>query len=281
MKSWSGVIFAAWAQLSTAASAAPPIEIVIANEALSAGGKHMAANVEAFAKRMAQVGGWPKDALTGRAFARPRDGLAYLRKTKTAAFAILPLHQFLEGRKDLRFEVLGRAVGLEGRTCGYWGIARNEPRAYEHVEFQPGLRLALTEPYDLQWLRVLFDNNVRPGAHFKLVEVPSGQEAIAAVLAKRADVALVYETDFAAVRHRIDNKVDLAWVYASLAMPPPAVVAVGGRASAVDRKRMVKALGQLCKKDGAPACGRMAILYAEAGGAESYQPFIQKYETFR
>lgn len=263
----------------TAGPATATREIVIANSALLAGGAHVAKNLEALLARLEQVGGWPKGSLRGAAFVRPQEALDYLRKNK-AAFAILPTKHFLQARKELKLEVVGRTVGLEGASPGFWGVARNEKHPFKHIEEHPGLRLATTEVGDPQWLDVLFENNVDPHRHFKLIEVPSGSEAVAAVLANKADVALIYETDFTPLRPRIQGKLDLSWVYASGTIPPPPVVAVGKNASAADRKKMTTALGKLCKQEGADACGRMAILYAEPGRADSYQVIIEKYTNY-
>ncbi len=251
-------------------------EIVVASEALDP--KFAPTNVQTFARRVEEVGGFRKGTFSGKAFSRPRDALAYIREHKVP-FAILPVHQFVEGRKELGLEVLGRAVGPEGKQIAYWGVTRNEPRTYANVENRAGLRLATTETYDLQWLKVLFEANVNVREHFQLVEVSTAEETVSTVLAKKADLALVHERDFQPLKARIENKTDLAWVYTSGGMPPPPVVATKW-ASKNDRKRMAQTLDKLCKGDGAPACGRMVILYFEAGRAETYGPIIQKYDTY-
>jgi ABC-type phosphate/phosphonate transport system substrate-binding protein len=263
-----------------AQAATPAHEIVVANEALVAGGKHVPENAEAFARRLEEVTGWPKGSVKVTAFPRPRDAVEYIRKNKVS-FAILPVHQFVEQRKPLKLEVIGRAVGLEGPRTGYWGVARNEKRNYEHIEFEPNLKLALTEAYDNQWLRVLFEDNVpSPATHFHLQEVTTGSDAVAAVLARKADVALVYEADFTPLKPRFGAGGDLNWIYASGTLPPPPVVAVGKFASAADRKKMSGALDKICKTTGADACARMAILYIEPGRADTYKVVVEKYDSF-
>jgi ABC-type phosphate/phosphonate transport system substrate-binding protein len=260
---------------------AAPLEIVVASEALVAGGPHLPENLTAFLRRLETVGGWPSGSLRGRAFTRPREALAYMRANKVP-FAILPIHQLVEGRKDLKLDVLGRVVGVEGSKAGYWGVALAGKRPYEHIEETPGLRLALTEGYDEQWLRVLMEGNVSdPFQHFKLLEVPTNADAVAALLARKVDVALVYESDFASLKPRLAAGGDLAWVYASGTLPPPAVVAVPRWASAADRKRMTAALDKLCKGEGGDICARMAIVYAQAGRADTYDLVIRKYMQYR
>jgi ABC-type phosphate/phosphonate transport system substrate-binding protein len=228
------------------------------------------------------VGGWPAGSLRGKAFTRPRDALAYIRANKVP-FAILPPHQLVEARKELKLEILGRAVGIEGTRGGYWGVTLSGKRPYEHIEEAPGLRLALTETYDEQWLRVLLEGNVSaPAQHFKLLEVATAADAVAAVLARKADVAMLYQPDFVSLKPRMAEGGDLAWVYASDTLPPPAIVSVNRHAPpAADRKRLTTALEKLCKGEGADACARMGILYVEAGKAESYNVLIQKYARFR
>lgn len=272
------------AVLFLAAAAARPEagpEIVVANEVLLAGGDKVDPAMEAFVRRLEAVGGWPAGSLRGKAFARPAEALEYLRKNKVA-FAFLPVHQFVQGRRELKLEVLGRAVGLDGVQRGYWGVARNEAHPYEHVEEAQGLKLATTETDDVVWLRTLFEGNVKaPDRQFQLVPVPSGAEAVAAVLARKADVALISQLDFDPLRPKIERKVDLAWVYASGHIPAPPVVAVGKWARPADRQKMNAALEKICKKEGADACGRMGIMYIQAGHASDYDTIVRKYDSYR
>jgi hypothetical protein len=271
------ILFAA--ALAAAPARADGPEIVVASEALLP--KFADGNMQTFVRRLEATGGWPAGSLRGKAFPRPREALDYLRKNKVA-FAILPVHQFLEARKDLKLDVIGRAVGLEGTEGGYWGVARNEPHAWEHIEDWPGLRLATTETQDLVWLRLLMEGNVaRPDRHFKLLETETGADALAAVLGQRADVALLSQADFAPIKERVARKSDLAWVYASGNVPPPPIVAVGKWARPADRKRLTDALEKLCKKEGAEACGKMAIMYVQAGHADDYKTIVRKYEDYR
>ena len=50
-------------------------------------------NLADFLRRVEEVVGWPKGSLRGKAFTRPRDALAYIKKNRVG-FAILPAHQF-------------------------------------------------------------------------------------------------------------------------------------------------------------------------------------------
>jgi ABC-type phosphate/phosphonate transport system substrate-binding protein len=272
------------ALLFLAAAAQPKAsgpEIVVANEVLLAGGDKVDGAMEAFVRRVEAMGEWPAGSLRGKAFARPAEALEYIRKNKVA-FAFLPVHQFVQARAELKLEVLGRAVGLDGPKRGYWGVARNESRPFDHIEEQRGLRLATTEIDDQAWLRTLFEGNVKaPDKHFLLQQAPSGAEAVAAVLARKADVALIGQLDFEPLRPRIERKVDLAWVYASGNIPAPPVVAVGKFARPADRQKMTAALEKICKKDGADTCGRMGIMYIQAGHADDYATIIKKYESYR
>jgi hypothetical protein len=264
---------------ANAPAAASGPEIVVASEALLP--KYADANMETFVRRIEAVGGWPAGSLRGKAFPRPREALEYIRKNKVA-FAFLPVHQFLQARKELKLDVIGRAVGLEGTEGGYWGVARNESLPYEHIEEYAGLRLATTEIDDVVWLRVLMEGNVpHPDRHFRLIETPTGADALAEVLGKRADVALLSQADFAPIKDRVARKSDLTWVYASGNVPPPPIVVIGKWARPADRARMAAALEKICKQDGATACGRMAILYVQAGHASDYATIIRKYEDYR
>src|SRR6185503_2833147 len=135
-------------------------EIVLANEVLLSGGDKVGPAMEALVRRIESVGGWPAGSLRGRAFGKPREALEYIRKNKVA-FAFLPVHQFVQGRAELKMDVLGRAVGLDGLERAYWGVTRNEQRAYEHIEETSGIKIATSEIDDVAWLRTLFEGNVR------------------------------------------------------------------------------------------------------------------------
>lgn len=273
-------LFSSFAARSQAAAPSGP-EIVFANEVLVAAGEHLGTSTQALVRRIEALGGWKAGTLRGKAFTRPREALDYIRKNKVA-FAFLPVHQFLEARQELKLEVVGRAVGADGPEGGYWGVARNEPRPYEHVELHAGLRLATTEIYDQVWLRVLMEGNVRePDRHFKLIETATGPDAVAAVLAKTADVALLNNADFTAVRPRVEKKTDLIWVYSSGPQPPPPIVAVGKFARPADRKKLTAALDKICKTDGATTCAHMGIMYIQSGHADDYKVVIRKYDAYR
>jgi hypothetical protein len=275
------ILLAAPLATRTAPSVRSGPEVVIGNEALVASGSHLAENMAGFLRRLEAVGGWPAGSLRGKAFTQPREALDYIRSSH-ASFAILPPHQVVEGRKDLKLEVLGRAVGIQGAKGGYWGVTRAGKRSWDHLEETPGLRLALTEPYDEQWLRVLMEGNVsEPFKHFKLVPVSTSAEALAALMAGKADVALVDEPLFASLKPRLQPGGDLAWVYATGQLPPPAVVSVGKWSAPADRKRMTTALETLCKGEGGDACARVGILYVEVGRAKSYDLVTSKYASYR
>lgn len=258
-------------------AAAAPREFVIANPVLLEA--HMEANVEAFVRRLEQVAGWRQGTIKAKAFNRPNEAMEYIAKNKVP-FAILPVQQFVQHRKALKLGVLGRAVGIEGTTIAYWGVTRNEKRPYERLEAHPGLTLAVTDASDPQWIKVLFEKEIDPKTHFKYLEVPSDKEAIASVLAKKADVALVYELEFQGVKERIENKKDLGWAYTSGALPPPPVVAVGKFANKADAKRVHAALPKMCKGEGADLCARVAVVYMQQNMGDSYVQVVHKYETY-
>jgi hypothetical protein len=266
--------------LAGTAAAAPARELVIANENLVEAGEHLEQNLDGFLRRVEEVAGWPKGALKGKVFTRPREVLDHIRKNKTA-FAILPAHQFVEGRKQLRFEVLGRAVGVERTSLWYRALVRR-PRTFEEITERPGLRLAMTETYDIRWINVLFGGRVQAASHFTLFEVPSDRAALEAVLQKKADVALIFEREWRAIEARAQEPSgELEVVTASPKIPPMAFVAVGRNAKPADRRIMAKAIDKLCKTTGADACARVGIAYMEVGLADSYQEIIDLYSYFR
>jgi ABC-type phosphate/phosphonate transport system substrate-binding protein len=258
-------------------AAAAPREIVIANENLVRSGPYLEENLDRFLRRLEVVAGWPARSQKGKAFTRPADALEHIRKHRTP-FAILPIHQFVQARKELKLEPIGRANGFEGAKCSYWGIAK-APAPFGTLMDAKGKRLALTEISDPIWVRVLLDGNAEP-SDFQLVEVKTGQEAIDAVAAKRADAALLYEADYKAIEDRVGPDKEFAFVHVSGAFPPSPVVAVGKFAKKADTKKLAAALDKTCKEAaGNEACARVGIQFIESGRAESYQRLISYYES--
>jgi hypothetical protein len=267
------------AHLAPPAMAAPR-ELVVAHEILAQAGEHLDSNLAGFLRRVEEVAGWPKGSLRGKAFVRPRDALAYIKKSR-AGFAILPVHQFVEAQRELKLEPLGRAVGVDGSPLVYSTVTRR-PRSFGQVAGTPGLRVGATEVYDPVWVKILtegaIDKDVAPVA---LVEVPSDKAGVEAVLAKKVDLAIVSELEYRSLKPRIEPTGDLEWLLSSPHLPPSAFVAVGKYVNAADRKKMAGVLDKICKTTGGSACARLGILYIEAGRAESYQGVLELYQRLK
>jgi hypothetical protein len=255
---------------------AAPRELVIAHEILREAGDALDANLERFVDRVAEVAGFGKQGLRGRAFSRPEDALAYI-KTHKVPFAILPAHQYVEARQALRLEVLGRAVGLDGTVLQFTTITRL-PRPYADINLAPNLRVAATEVHDPAWIALLTEGDLNPARRpTKLIEVPSSKAAVEKLVAKQADLAILEPRNWAEFKARTESGGDLDWVVTSPKLPPSAFLAVGAFVSAADKKKMAGAVDQICKTTGAEACGRMGIMYVEAGRAETYEDLITGY----
>ncbi len=253
---------------------------MIAGEWLGASGNFLDENLAEFLRRLETITGWPSGSLKGKAFVQPRDAVAYIKKNRVA-FAILPVHQFVEARKDLSLSPIGRMVGIEGVQHNFWGVARKDGRPKGDLHEELGLRLVMTEVYDLQWIRVLFEAELDPYKHFQLISAPDGMTAVDVVMSGRADMAMIREGDFQLVKPRTGKAGDLRWVYTSGGMPPPPFVVVGKFASIEDRKTLETNLYKLCRDGGGVACGHVGIVYAEPGKADTYNNIIKKYETYR
>jgi hypothetical protein len=257
---------------------AAPRELVIAHEVLGEAGENLEANLSAFLRRIEEVAGLPKGALKGKAFARPNDALAYIRANKVG-FAILPAHQVAEAHQALKLDILGRAVGVDGRVLQFVTVTRR-PRPFPEGEVPAGARVAASETHDPAWLALLTEGDLDPrGRPLAFVQTPSSRSALEALLAKKADLAILHPEHWQDVKRRIEDGGDLEWVVTSPKLPPSAFVAVGKFANAQDRKRMAGAIDKVCKTTGADACGRMGIMYIEAGRADSYDDVINGYRS--
>lgn len=269
---------------ASAKTPAPRREIVIASEALVISGDRLPGQLDAFLRRIENLTGWPQGSLGGRVFARPAEALVYIRKAKPKpAFAILPVHQFVQGRKELGLSVLARVIGLEGAEPTFWVVAPKEKAKFEHIEFAPGLRLTTTEIDDMRWLsNVVFETNVQAEKHFKLLRAENAGAALAAVDTGQADVALIYEAEYRRHPERIHKEGALVPVYASGVLPPPPLVAIGKSATATDQKALVSVFSKLC--DGLPdvsvhaACAHLGIMYIKPSARDPYDNVIEKYD---
>jgi len=262
-----------------AAAAAAGPEVVIASERLAEVGADLEKNLQAFLRRLEEVGGWPAGTLRGKAFTRPREALAYIKK-QHPAFAILPPHELAEGRAMLKPEILGRAVWIDGDHAAVFALTR-QPPPFDGIQAAAGMRLATTDAHDRVWLTLMFENGV-DARGLKLVEVPSADAAVQAVLDKRAELALVPELEWTSkYEKRTEKGGDLAWAYRSPDLPPLALIAVGKNASPEDKQKMAAGIDKTCKTTGAAACGRMRIQFIEAGRADTYEPLFARYEGWR
>ncbi len=275
------VLLAASSALVPAAHGkAAPREIVIAHEYLAEAGEHLAGNVDALVARIEEVAGFPKGTFRGRGFSKPNEALAYIRKNKVP-FAILPAHQYVEARKALKLEVLGRAVGLDREILQFTAVTRR-PKPFGDLPSASNLKVATTEASDPMWLAVLTEGDVDPRRRaFQMLEVGTSKEALEALLAKKVDLAILHPRLWPEIKHRADAGGDLEWVVTSPKLPPSAFVAVGTYVRAAEKKKLAAAVDKICKTTGAPACGRMDILYVEAGRGETYQDLIDGYEARR
>ena len=268
------------AAAASAPAAAAPRELVVAHEILAEAGDHLEENLTGFLRRVEEVAGWPKGSLRGKAFVKPQDALAYIKKSRSG-FAILPAHQFVEGQKELKLEVLGRAVGLDGSPLVFSAVTRR-PRPFAELAGTPGLRVAVTETLRPAWITILtegaIDKSVAPVA---LVQVPRPRLGIEDLLAKKVDLVIVPELEYRALKPRIEPSGDLEWISARPTSRPRPSWRWANTSRAADKKKMAAAVDKICKTTGGPACSRLGILYIEAGRAESYQGLLELYQSLK
>jgi hypothetical protein len=264
----------------TPTAGAAPREIVIANENLVEAGDLLDQHLDRFLRRIEQVTGWPKNSLKGKAVVRPVEALDYIRKNRSA-FAILPIHQVVEGYKDLKLELLGRAVGLEGTELYNAGVARF-PKNFVELGASHSIKVAGPEVRDVDWLAIISDSTITRDKPAALVEVPSSQEAFKLLEQKKVDVAIVSNPMWRELEKRTTgNKPDLEFVFGSPKLPPSAVVAVGKFASAADRKKFAAALDKICKESGAEPCGRVGLMYIQPGMTQHHQKVLDHYQSLK
>jgi hypothetical protein len=253
-------------QISPPAAAAPrkpTRELVIGDEALGKLGDELGPQLDVIARRIERLVGWPKGSLGVRGFADPDAALAYVRKNKPT-FAILPLRQYVQGRKALGFEVLAEAFPLELHNVEepmFYGVALKATPIGEHIQMHPGVKLAIPGGQDRQWVRIMFDGTVDPETHFTFVPVKNDAEALDAVVSKRADMGVLYERFYKDVRPRTENDGDLKVVYAAPSAPPSPLVAVGKAAKSDDRKKLEPLAGGICDEEARTACTKLGLLW--------------------
>lgn len=273
-------LVAAALSAATPIAQAAPRELVIANENLAEAGDLLDGHLDRFLRRIEEVTGWPKKSLKGKALVRPVEALDYIRKNRSS-FAILPIHQVVEGNKELKFELLGRAVGLEGTELYQAGMAR-VPKGFGAMGDSPSIKVAGSEVRDIDWLHIITDQSISREKPAALVEVPSSQAALKALEEKKVDVAIVSNPMWRELEKRASGtKPDLEFVFGSPKLPPSAFVVVGKFASAADRKKIAAAIDKICKEPGADACGRVGLMYIQPGYTQAHQKMIDHYNSLK
>jgi hypothetical protein len=258
---------------------AAPRELVIANENLAEAGELLDQHLDRFLRRIEEVTGWPKNSLKGKAVLRPVEALDYIRKNRSA-FAILPIHQVAEGYKELKLELLARAVGLEGTELYHAGVARHASGLGE-LGKNPALKVAGPEVRDVDWLAIITDQTITRDKPAALVEVPTSQDALRALEQKKVDVAIVSNPMWRDLEKRTTGpKPDLEFVFGSPRLPPSAFVAVGKFASAADRKKLAASIEKICRDTGAEACGRVGLMYIQKE-VRAHQRMIDHYQSLK
>jgi hypothetical protein len=275
----AGLVTLAAATAPWRSALAAPRELVIAHENLEEAGPELEKYLGDLLRRIEQVTGWPARSLKGKAFVDASEALPYIKKSR-AGFAILPVHQLVQGFDPLKLEILGRAVGLEGPVLEYVAVTRR-PRPFEALEDKPGLRLAAVGASDPTWMQVATDGQVNPRLGVGLLETPTSKAALQSMLDGKVDVAVVSPTVWKPIEKRADAKGDLDTLFVSAKLPAPAVVAVGKYVSAADRKKLAAALDLICQAPGGPACSRMGILYTQSGRQQNYQLLLQVYRDLQ
>jgi hypothetical protein len=259
---------------------AAPRELVIAHENLEEAGPELEKYLGDLLRRIEKVTGWPARSLKGKAFVNASEALPYIKKSR-AGFAILPVHQLVQGYDQLKLDILGRAVGVgEGPVLEYVAVTRR-PRSFESLEDKPGLRLAAVGASDPTWMQVATDGQVNPQLAVGLLETSTSKQALQSMLDGKVDVAVVSPTVWKPIEKRADARGDLDTLFVSAKLPAPAVVAVGKYVSAADRKKLAAALDLICQDPGGPACSRMGILYTQSGRQQNYEPLLQVYRALR
>lgn len=262
------------------ASSAAKSTFVVASASFSQAEEHMSANADGFVRRIEQVAKLPSGTFSVKALSKPRDALALIRDSK-AGLALLPAHQFVAGRKEFKFEIVARAVGVLGTSIAYHALMKKGKRRFDQIENQPGLRLATTDVRDSQWLVVLFEAAVDPLRHFQLLEVDSDKAALELVRTDKADVAMVYEPTVRSLQPPLDrDDREFDAVYSSAGVQAPVLVATKFLSPAL-KKKLMAGVQLTCRDDGGPACSRVDVMYLQTDQADKYRHIITKYDTYK
>lgn len=257
-----------------------PRTLVIVDPSFTQAQAELDTQAQALARRLETLAGWKAGSLQARAFASIDEALPFVERSRPA-FGLLTAEALVQVRKQAKLDVVGYAVGLEKSRYGYDLIARTSDNIGPLPHQQPGLRLA-THVEDMQWLNVIFDGMLKPATHFKHVQVSSEQEAVEAVRAKKADVALVWRERMGPYKKLLGPGGGLRSSFHSAPFPPIGLVAFAKRASAKDTKALTKVLPEVCKgQDNLAMCGDLGFFVMEAGPHEVHPHLLYKYDNYK
>ncbi|MCG5054882.1 MAG: PhnD/SsuA/transferrin family substrate-binding protein [Myxococcales bacterium] len=267
--------------LAPALAWAKPLGFAVIDPELERGGAASSSQIDALMRRMESAAGLPAGTLRGQGFNSFESAEAQLAKGQVA-FALAPAYAFAKLWKRGGVQVMGYAGGLDPKAKTYKLVARSADPVGPAIHQHPGLRLA-TKERDLQWLNVVFDGLLNPTRHFReIVQTQSEAEALDAVEAGKADVALVWAEHLSRHKAQVGTNRPLRIAYTSGEFPPPALLTLRGRAPGKLVKALTKALPEVCKgQDHIDVCADLGFFSLVVGPHELHPHAAYKYDKYK
>ncbi len=208
------------------------------------------------------LGGWPSGSFTHK-FTTKADECRKLMDQDKPPYVITSTGLFLERRKKDKLQVLVQPV-MDGSTDEVYRVLVKKGTASK-LEDLKGKTLGgslLTEREFLH--RIVFEGKIDPEKFFHLKPSKRALRALRKLAKGKMDAVLVNQQQFKALKS-LPFASDLDVVFESGRLPLVGLAASSARTAAKDRKKMVKALSELCSSEkGKEIC--------EMFGLESFKP---------
>ena len=269
-----------------AAGAPRPLNIVVINPELSSPEEKTRESVQTFTRRLEEVLKWKSGTMRGHAFRNLEEAQAFIDKEQPV-LGILAVHPFVQLYKARKVQIVGYASPNETKHQRYNLLSRSSDSLSALPHQNRNLRLAGTVK-DMQWLNVIFDGNLDPRTHFQHVAVASEEEAVEAVSAKRADVALVWGEHLKRYEKHL-RQGGLRVSFTSSKFPPLTVVTFkhAAKSHVKAAKPLAKALPEVCNgaknvaAKNLATCAALGFHTMEAKEHELHPHLIYKYENYK
>ncbi|MCS6915716.1 MAG: PhnD/SsuA/transferrin family substrate-binding protein [Myxococcales bacterium] len=232
--------------------------------------------IEKFLAYLEQAIGWPRGSASGKFLTTRKEALAYI-DSAAPGLGLLEPSLYLELRRSHGLEPLVQVVSKD-LVSERLHLVVKDPSIRTLSDLK-GKRLWTTLADAPVYLsRIVLDGRVDAASHFELKAIGQAMKGVRGVLRGEADATLLDEEQLRAAQ-KLDGGAQLRSVYDSQPLPPMPVVAFGKSLKEEERRRLARALLEMCgTPKGAEVCREMHITRFAPVQGQAFLAAQKRYE---